>query len=486
MDNQNDINIDENGLSIEDYLDIILRRKWLIIIPFFLSVFITTFVYSSLPKIYRSDTLILVIPQIVPEDYVKPTITTPIGTRLTSISDEILSRTRLETIINEFNLYQELRKSENMEQIVAKMREDIILEIREPKRGETTSSFKIYYQGKNPETVRKVTRKLASLFIEENLKTREQQARITTEFLNKELASAKGKLEELENKITEFKFKHLGNLPEQNDANLEMLSQLAERRQDISNSIIRAENRELIIRRQISRIKEFLDDEEEETGPSLEDQLESAKNELLVLKSTYTENHIEVKKVQERIKQLKDQIASSEKVLGEDIHKTPSRLNPEALDLKTQLIVTQKEIALLKKEKDEIQKQIAVYEKRIEEVPRVELNLSSLKRDYENTKEFYEELLHKKLEAEQAENLEKRQQGEQFRILDPASLPRMPFKPNPKKVFPIGILLGLFTGCGLVFYAEKLDRSFKNVKEAERYLGVPILAAIPFKKEQKT
>jgi len=434
MDNQ------QKPFTIDNYIEIAVRRKWLIIIPFILSLIITPCLYWKLPKIYRSDASILVLPQKVPEEYVKATVTTSIQARLAIITEEVLSRTRLENIIEEFNLYLEERKKQPIDLIVEKARKNIGIDVkaeRSYRRGDVESgSFKIYYQNKNPETARRVTNKLASLFIEENLKDREQHARATSEFMNKELESTKKKLEELELAITEFKYQHMGNLPEQNAANIEIMRQLAEQNRTINERIARAEDKALLIQQQLSVIDQFQDDEDKTSFKIL---LEAAKKELLALKGTYTDNHIEVRKVQARIKQLEDRLASGEKDTQAEALEEFETKNPVVLDLKNQLISTNQEIERLKKDEARITQQIAVYEKRIEEVPRVELQLAALTRDNMRTRQFYDELLIEKMKAEQAENLERRQQGEQFRILDPASLPRIPYKPDPKNRSPFGI-----------------------------------------------
>jgi uncharacterized protein involved in exopolysaccharide biosynthesis len=279
-----------------------------------------------------------------------------------------------------------------------------------------------------------------------------------------------------------------------------MFGQLVSQRESISETLARADDRKLLIERQLSTIGATLDIPPQDTGnessrnaPSpLQAQLQTAQNELLRLKGIYTLNHIEIRKVSEQIKQLQDQLMVDEKEKEnkekeKEIETTEESpiINPEIENLKNQLLVTNKEIERLKTEKARINEQITVYEKRLEESPHVELQLAALMRDYGNTKDLYEDLLQKKFEAEQAENLEKRQQGEQFRILDPAVLPRIPFKPNPKKILFLGIFAGLGIGFGLAFMAEMLDKSVKSVKDAEKYLKVPVLAAIPLDKKQK-
>ena len=471
-----------NAFPIEEYVDIGLRRKWLIIVPIVLSMIITIIFYKKLPKIYRADTLILVLPQNVPEEYVRATVTASVEARLATITEEVLSRTRLETVIKEFDLYPEARQKLPMDRIVEMARGAIEIDVKKGRSLDKSSSFKIFYQGKEPETVRRVTNKLASLFIEENLKTREHQARVTTQFLQKELETAKERLEQQEKAITEFKFKHIGNLPEQNPANLEMLRQLAEQRQMINERIARAEEKGFLIQQQLSESGQLLGVGD---TASLREQLLAAKSELLKIKSAYTENHIEVRKVQARIRQLEAQLISDGKDAHDQTHTDEQTVDPLAQDLKNQSMSVGREIERLKKEETRINQAISIYEKRLEEAPRVELQLATLTRDHDNTQQFYQELLRKKLEAEQAENLERRQQAEQFRILDPASLPKLPYKPDPKKVFPMGLLLGLGVGLGLVFLAETLDKSFRSEKEVEEYLGVPVLASIPLIKKEK-
>src|SRR4030066_782736 len=167
---------EQKPFNIHDYLGIGLRRKWYIMIPLIIGVLTSVGVYKYLPKVYKATTLILVQPQSVPENYVRPTITDSVAGRLNTISQEILSRTRLEKVIQEFNLYTDIRKSLHLEEIIAIMRKAIEVKVQEPRRDgrdQTTNSFSISYEGKEPKTVMMVTNKLASMFIEENLRVRE-------------------------------------------------------------------------------------------------------------------------------------------------------------------------------------------------------------------------------------------------------------------------------------------------------------------------
>jgi uncharacterized protein involved in exopolysaccharide biosynthesis len=240
----------EKSLDIHDYTEVFLRRFWYILIPFIVIMAAAVLYALSLPKMYRATTLVLVTPQKVPENFVKPTVTSRIEDRLQSISQEIMSRTRLELVISEFKLYSEQAKSLSQEEIIELMRKNIQVELK-GKEG----FFTISYIGEDPRIVTMVTNKLASLFIEENLKLREQQAQGTSDFLSVELNAMRTKLEAQEATITEFKKQHISELPEQRDANLKILEQLQLQSQKVNDNLKAAQDRKVIIQKQLSDMK---------------------------------------------------------------------------------------------------------------------------------------------------------------------------------------------------------------------------------------
>jgi uncharacterized protein involved in exopolysaccharide biosynthesis len=242
----------EKSFNIHDYIEVFLRRIWYIVIPFVMISTGAVFYALCSPKVYRASTLILVTPQKVPEAFVRPTVTTRIEDRLQSIGQEIMSRTRLEQVISEFKLYSEGAKSKSKEEIVELMRKNIQVEIK-GKEG----YFTISYIGGDPRVVTMVTNKLASLFIEENLKLREQQAQGTSEFLSVELNAARTKVEEQEKAISQFKKQFMPELPEQREANLRVLDQLQLQYQRISDSLRAAQDRKLIIQKQLSDMRQL-------------------------------------------------------------------------------------------------------------------------------------------------------------------------------------------------------------------------------------
>jgi polysaccharide chain length determinant protein (PEP-CTERM system associated) len=509
--------------NLHDYLEVFLRRIWYLVIPF-VAVMVGTIVYAlTVPKEYRASTLVLVTPQKVPEDFIRPTVTSRIEDRLQSIGQEIMSRTRLERVISEFKLYQEESKSKSLEEIVEVMQKNIQVQLPGKAR---EGYFTISYIGKDPKIVTLVTNKLASLFIEENLKLREQQAVGTSEFLSVELSATKAKLEEQEKVISDFKRKHLGELPEQREANLRVLDQLQMQSQRIGDGIKAAQDRKLLLQKQMQDYEMLVntaaqslaaqEEASQATLPSLgaspppavkprnphSAQLEQLRNYLSDLQAKYTEKHPDILVTRKKIADLEAKSAQFEAAQAEAEKEerrsapaaasapakpsTPKRsipldfrLTPRYKELETQVISVDQEIARLKQEDLKIRSQIAQYRERIENTPSREQALAVLTRDYNNTREIYSSLLSKSQAAQQAENLERRQKGEQFKIIDPARIPEKPFRPDITKILLIGLFLGLFGGAAAAFFREQMDRSFRDAEDLQVTLGFKVLANIP-------
>ena len=486
----------EKSFNINDYIEILLRRIWYVIIPSILILGGAVLYAHQSPKLYRASTLILVTPQKVPVDYVRPTVTSRIEDRLQSIGQEIMSRTRLEQVISEFKLYQEEAKSLSPEEVVESMRKDIQVEIRGRE-----GYFTISYIGKNPRVVTLVTNKLASLFIEENLKLREQQAQGTSEFLSIELNATKTKLEEQEKTITYFKRQFMNELPEQREANLKVLEQLQNEYQRVSDNLRGAQDRKLVIQKQLNEIRLQITSTSSPDDPSqplprlnvnspYDQQLGQLRGYLADLQTKYTEKHPDIVMTKKKIKDLEQKIAVSReeagdaKVEGKTIPSpqmagTNLDFNPFYKEMESQSAATELEVKRLKDEESRIKAKISDYRTRVENAPVRELAMANLTRDYQNTKESYHSLLNKSQEAQQAENLERRQKGEQFKVIDPARIPEKPFKPDVPKILLFGLLLGMGSGFGMAFFREQMDRSFKDAEDLETTLGFKVLANIP-------
>jgi len=539
----------QKPLGIHNYITIGLRRKWYIIIPLVLSVVISFAVYKKLPKYYRASTLILVQSQRIPTEYVRSTITDTVTSQLNTLSQEILSRTRLEKVIHEFNLYADLLRKFPMEVVVETMRKAIEVRIQSQPRYEPgQNSFSISFEEKEPRTVMLVTNKLASLFIEENLRVREQQAEKTSEFLGKELSAMEEKLRRQEVQIRAFKERHMGQLPEQLDANLRILERLQEQLQTTSENIRAAEDRSLLVRTQIDQLREreqgllarqtrrepksrettpqetTLDTEDVIAPGTAEDpvitQYNQLKRDLVAAQSKYTQSHPDVIDLKQKIAKLEPKVKEATereknereariRALKERRNAERERRNAErerrdadtepdpvvvALDPALDRLLaqyteryheSQLEAKRLKGEEKSLKEQIALYQRRIEDTPRGEQELTFLTRDYDLTKTNYQSLLDKKIQARMAENLERNQQGEQFKILDPARIPEKPVRPDRNNILLIGLLLGFTLGAGLAGFRESLDQSFHTVADVENYLDLPVVATIPNLKEEE-
>ena len=518
----------EKPLDIHAYIGMALRRKWYIIIPLILSVVGSFAVFKKLPKLYRATTMILVQPQSVPRDFVRSTVTDPVTSRLDTLSQEILSRTRLEKVIHEFDLYGDLRSRLPMEEVVERMRNVIEVKLQRrpnPYDRNQQNTFSISFNGREPRPVMLVTNKLASLFIEENLKVRGQQAEKTSEFLSEELQSMEDKLKKKEMEIRAFKERAMGQLPTQLDANLRILERLQQQLQTTSESIRAAEDRAIVLQNQIEALTErgrMLTSGHSvgETSPSMvqdpgagqvtEDpvvtQWNQLKNNLAAAQAKYTENHPDVVDLKKRIAKLEPRVKEAlenqanerearlraireQRDSGSALDPSLAVLDPASERLLAQYTEqrngAQLEAKRLKGEEASLKEQVALYQRRIEGTPRNEQELAFLTRDYDVVKLSYQSLLDKKMQAQMAENLEGNQQGEQFRILDEARVPEKPIKPDRNKILLMGLFLGLALGVGLAWFRESLDQSFHTVAEVESQLELPVLATIPNLKEEE-
>jgi polysaccharide chain length determinant protein (PEP-CTERM system associated) len=519
--------MDEKEKPIRFYIDMAIRRKWFIIFPLALSIAISFAVYKNLPKIFRATTLILVQPQTLPESYVRPTITTPISDRLHTVSQEILSRTMLEKVIHTLNLYPELRNRVSIEEVIEKMRKSIEVTIQSEGYRTRSNTFSISYEGQNPQTVMDVVNRLASIFIEENIKGREQQAESASIFLSRQLSDIESQLIRKEAEIKNFRERNMGKLPQQLDANLRILDRLQQQVSTIQTSIKSAEDRSLIFQNQIDQLSKPSPTQvsrtvPQEQGPvgaeiltekapddSVITQWNLLKRELNVARSKYTENHPDVIDLKRKIFNLEPavkEILEKQKTLEEARRKEMKArqeraaqgripLEPvESMNPATERILTQYheqytaallEAERLRGEEKKVREEIAIYQRRIEDTPKLEQELTLLNRDYDLLRTTYQSLKDKKIQSQMAETFEKKYLGGQFKILDPAIYPEKPVRPDRNRILMIGALCGLVAGLGLAWFRESLDESFHSEEELEGELGLPILANLPNISEER-
>jgi polysaccharide chain length determinant protein (PEP-CTERM system associated) len=495
----------EKILNIHDYLEIAFRRKWYILFPLVCSILVSFGVYKYLPKAYKATTLILVQAQSIPENYVRSTITDSVVNRLNTISQEILSRTRLEKVIQEFNLYADLRNKVPMEEAVEMMRKSVEVKVQEERNERRQNSFTISFEGGEPRTVMMVTNKLASLFIEENLRVRELQAEETSDFISKELQNTEDQLKRKEYDVRGYRERNMGQLPQQMEANLRILEQTQQQLRTVNEKIRAAEDRSMIFQGQIEQMKKselqtnrFSGQEDADNQGYPEDplvsQLSALKKDLAIAQTKLKETHPDMIDLRRRIAVLESQLEGRPSAHAEregiGVRNLPSpRLRPDAERLYTQFTEqyhsTLLEAKRLKEEEKNLKEQMNLYQRRIEDTPKREQELLLLTRDYDQLKSNYQSLLDKKMQAQMAGNLERRQKGMQFKVLDPAALPEKPVKPDRNKILLIGAVFGLAIGLGLTWFRESLDQSFRTVTDLEDYLAIPVLARVPNLKEEK-
>ncbi len=480
-------------LNIACYLDILSRRRWYIIIPFCLVMMIGMFVTTRLPKLYTATTLILIQPQTIPTDYVRPLVTTGIETRIGNISQEIKSRSNLENIINHFRLFAEPEYANmHMEVKITSLRDRIMVDIFKGRQSYASAeAFSVSFKGENPEIVADITNYIAEKFINENTQLREQEGLGTSNFIEDQLNTVRVELEKLEQQLKIFRETHMGGLPEQLDANLRTLDRLQEEHNQKQETLREARKMLVLLNEQIIQTENFQQfPSYSSTGSRVSEndpyvRLQNMKQELEDLKSRYTEFHPDVVKLKVMINSFEEKIidnkdnkdaktASSEKTENINI------VHVERISsLNQQRNATRFEIEKLESDIQNLTSQTAHYQKLLDETPKRELELISLSRDYQNMKENYASLLEKKLQANLAVNLETTKKSEQFRIIDHAGIPYKPSEPDMKKLFMLILFAGLGLGGGLVFVLEFFDSSVKNVKDLESELDVPVLSSIP-------
>lgn len=494
------------NLDLSKYLQIALRRRYWIIIPF-LTTLLGGLTYALVtPEVYEAKTLILVQPQKVPTEFIRSIVTIGVEERLKTISEQVTSRTNLEAIVAEYKLYHD--HDMLIDDKVELLRKRIKINVGRG-GGAASGAFEISYRGEEPRKVMQVTNALASNFISENLKIRESQALGTSDFLSDELEAIKRRLTEREAQVTDFRQEHMGSLPDQLQTNLSVLTRLQTQLEQLNSNLRDAENRKLIIQQQAGDLGKAQRQRagvpasvsqagtEQPAGPATGEAQEigTLKRQLAALEGRYTPNHPDVKRLRKTIAKLeseeagaKAQLQEQEQERGESKEGTESResVAPAAEDLsKLQLQQIEVEIWDLKSDISKIQSRIDDYQDRVDDAPKREQEMRSLARDYENLKQLYTSMLNRKLEADIAVSMEKKQKGEQFRVLDPGKMPARPVEPDARKILLITLVLGLGLGGGLAYLIEFLDMSYKSPEDIERDLQVPVLVSMPFRHSEQ-
>jgi polysaccharide biosynthesis transport protein len=476
----------------------LFRRKWLVLAIFSGCVIGAGILCVVLPESYRSSTLILVEGQKIPENYVQAVIGPTIEERLNSLQQQVMSRTVMTKMVEEFGLYPDMVRTNGIDAVVERVRKDIKVETMgaRSQRGTGVDAFSISFAHENPTIAMNMTSKLASQFIEENLKVREQLVAGASEFLEQELALAKDRLEEQEKAISQYKSKYMGELPEQVQANISALDRLQAQHSAAVEAIQKSTDRLTLIEKMLKEYETpVMAGAATVPGPGgvivadpLVVRLRELEKNLTALSAEYKDTYPDIASLKQEIQSVKAQLKEqNETVVEKPESKEVSfaaRKDMKPTDLYLRELIRQRdesriEIVSMKDRLARTRVEMSEYEKRVEKAPLREQELEILVRDYNNLKENYRTLLDKKLNARLAENLERRQKGEQFRIVDPANLPSKPDKPDRMKIMLVGLLLGCGLGVGSAISLEAMRPVFRRSEDVESLLHLRVIASIP-------
>lgn len=485
---------DDSSLEKTDWKKqwrVLCRRRWWLALPAF-GVWLAAWAGAWFwPAVYRSETVILVEQQSIPEQYVASNVSADFQGRLQNTAQQILSRARLLTIVEDFHLYPMLRTRGSGDELIERMRKDIEVElVQAPNRSGTVTAFKVAYMSNDPVLAQKVTSRLTSLFIDENLKARQQQSKETTQFLATQLKDAGRALAEQEAKVKIFKSQYPGQLPERVQSNLLSLAGLQAQLQQETDMLGRAKQQSVYLdtlRSQWHALEPTVglgDAGGAVSPPALDRELGRLHGQLADLTSHYTERHPDVRKIKDQIaktEKLKQQaearIASAPANGANDDPAYPS--SPAAMEVKSQLEANKVEIENRQHAVQDLKKRIAGNQARLDMTPVREQQMAGLTRDYEQSRKNYEQLLAKRDQSEMATDLEKEQEGEQFRVPDPPNTPQKPFSPNRLKLALIGLVAGLMVGVAMLVGAEMVDDRIYSKEELATIVSAPVLAEIP-------
>lgn len=473
-------------LTIQDYVSMI-RRRWVL-----LAIFAIVGTGAGLiglrvvPKSFTSQTLVLVQQPRVPADLVRPVTVDDSNQRLAAMQQQILSRSGLEPIIREFGLYGEDLNRVPMDVLVERLQNAITITPIQPMaetKAQNLPGFTIAVVYRDPSIAQKVCAKITSIFLQQHVQERQTLGDQTTQFLAGQLEDAKVKLDEQDAKLAAFKRRYLGSLPDEEQTNLNLLTGLTTQLEASTQALGRAQQdktfTESVLSQQLAALQVTPAGENPVT---LDQQLAALEAQLVTLQSKYTNDHPDVIKARNDIASLKQQIAEAEKQKTTAGSEKPVRVLPEPAEiqqLRTQIHQYDQVIKERTAQQEDIQKQIALYQARVQSSPAVEQEYKELTRDYQTALDFYNDLLKKRDQSVMASDLDRSQQGEQFRVLDPANYPSAPTFPKKPYFIGGGFAGGLALGFGLMLLLEMQNTSLRSERDVEMALQLPVLALIP-------
>jgi polysaccharide chain length determinant protein (PEP-CTERM system associated) len=472
-------------LTLADYVAIAKRRWVLITVLAAIGTPLAYGVSRFLPTAYKSQTLVLVQPPTVSSKVVEPVDTLSVGERLATMQQQILSRTRLEPIIRQFGLYPQDTNRVSMDDLVGRLRKSVEVSPVEPMaetRANNLPGFSVQVTLDNPRTAQQVCTAITSMFIEESLRASQERSQVTTAFLSQQLDEAKKNLDAQDAQLAAFKGRHLGSLPDEEQTNLNLLTNLTSQLDAATQSLSRAQQDKSFAESNLTeQLAAWQASQSGRNPETLEQQLAALQTQLANLQSRYTDDYPDVIKTKHDIAALEKRIAQNNSQQSSGQPDKPKAIAEPAQvsQLRAQIHSYEQVIAEKTREEEKIKDAIKVYQDRVQSSPAVEEEYKELTRGYQTALDSYNDLLKKRDDAEMATALQQQQEGEQFSVLDPANLPDKPSFPN-RPLFALGGLAGgLSLGLVLSVLVEMRDTSLRNERDVEFSLRLPVLALIP-------
>ncbi len=523
----------EQDQELSRLIQVIRRRKWAFVLPFCTVVLLSVLLCLILPNRYKSTATILIQSQQIPSTLVPSTVTSYAEQRIQTITQEVTSRSKILSLVNKYDLLPGKRDRLTTEEIVDKIRKRIHLEPINAEINKVNSSrpvvltiaFTLSYEDENPRKAQLVTNEIASFYMEKNLESREKHARRTTMFLKDQLQKIQAKISDLETRLADYRKRHLEELPEYSNLNMQRLQKLDADISNIDMQIRSLEEQKASVGNKLASLDPYAGSDERVLSPAerlqqarleraqllsrysnkhplvlaknreialLEAQVPSGNSieklrshlhelelKLADMKSRYSSKYPAVKAVEKEVEEVKKQIVSlDEKRKSNPRMTTREATNPAYIAIKSDFDKINVSISSLKAERARLKSQVKELYKKLHAMPEVAKTYNQLETDYQNAKAHYQELQQKLLTAQVSQGMEEDKLGETFKIVEPAFLPERPYKPNRVAIILIGIVLGIGCSVGSVALLEFSDRSIRDAQTFERLTSAPVLSVV--------
>lgn len=474
--------MEEAGPSIDDYLDIVRRRKMLAIFTVPVLLFVTIAVTLSLPPIFRSEALVLIQGQEIPEELVKSTVNSFAEKQIETTRQRIMTSAKIMELIEKHHLYGELRGKSSNSQLAESFRSSMEVQMIEAdvpgQWGQTNRAniaFIVSFMDRDPEVAQRVANELTTLFLEENVKARNSKADETEQFLGEEADRMQARVQETENKIAEFKAEYADSLPELLQFNLTTVERLEQQMIDTQDEAVRLSDRIHSLNLELSNISPYVQYSSDASGGAItpRQRLMELKEEYSRLIIGYADSHPDIVRLKQEIEVAEEEIANTAGPVSDE-----EALNPQYRQIKSRIDAAEKELARLAERRKKLEQDHADYKQRVVRTHQVKRAYDEMTRDYTNRLEKYQELRSKQLEASIAQNMEAENKAGSFKLIEPPMVPEKPVKPNRKKLLLMGFMLSFAAGVGLMVAAEFLDPGVRGVSNISRVLGQQPIAVV--------